>query len=180
MNQIISLKVSDQEHINVFCKQATLDSITCCDKVSLVFEVGDKKIVIKEEIEVKQLHDLKQGIETVVNKAKSLYVFPEDSLDDFGHDECDGAGCCDDLDFDEHEQDDEQDAEDAELNVFYVAFGVDQCNNFSLDVSSFMQRFYNKTIPVQTLQSWIAQLDLLYVLTEENEKEKQSRGKGCC
>lgn len=30
------------------------------------------------------------------------------------------------------------------------------------------------------IQGWIAQLELLHVLMEENDLEKKSRGKGCC
>ncbi len=32
----------------------------------------------------------------------------------------------------------------------------------------------------QTVKGWIAQLELLSVLMEENENEQKSRGKGCC
>jgi len=170
MNKIMLLKVNDQEYVHVLSEAVTLDNITCCDKVSLIFEVGDKKIVIKEDIEVKQLGDLKKGLELMVSGQAPMYVFlAEEDADGFDD-------CCDSDD----ESDDQEFEEEDDFESFSLSFLADKCNNFSMDISSFVERFYNKTIPVETLQSWIAQLELLQVLTEENEKEKQARGKGCC
>jgi len=36
------------------------------------------------------------------------------------------------------------------------------------------------TASLETIQAWIAQLDLLEVVMQENENEKKSRGAGCC
>ncbi|MCX5923000.1 MAG: hypothetical protein NTU89_00360 [Candidatus Dependentiae bacterium] len=174
MNQILSLRLNQDEHLNVFSQTATLETIVCCDLVSMVFQVGDKKVIVNDSFQVKDLDGLKKGLEGVINKKQELYAFGDDDGKKF--DDC----CQDDHGFDGDDYNDGCQDDDKDFDSFSLAISIDKCDNFSLSVSSFMQRFYNKTIDEQALKSWVAQLDLLHVLTEENEKEKQSRGKGCC
>ena len=170
MNQILSLRLNQDEHLNIFSQAATLETIVCCDMVSMVFQVEGKAVTINDNFPVKELDSLKKGLGEVISKKQELYAFEDDESKK-------NDDCCDQ---NSHDGDDYQDKDDQDFNSFSLAVSIDRCDNFSLSVSSFMQRFYNKTIDEQTLKSWIAQLDLLHVLTEENEKEKQSRGKGCC
>ena len=62
--------------------------------------------------------------------------------------------------------------------VFYVS--MDQCDNILLEILRDEVVFCYQVVSIDMVQSWIAQLDLLHVLMEENENEKKSRGKGCC
>lgn len=55
-----------------------------------------------------------------------------------------------------------------------------QNDDFSLEIRQQNDLLYFQKIDRETLTSWIAQLDLLKILMEENELEKQSQGKGCC
>ena len=171
MNQILSLRLSEREHINVVSQTANLETIVCCDLVSLVFEIGDKKVVIQDSLPVKDLEGLKKGLEKIMNKQQHVFTFLEEECDDF--DECDESfSCC--------TQSESEYDEDSEDNAMALALYVDQCDNFSIEIGSLLQLFFKKTVEVEALKSWVAQLELLHVLTEENEKEQQSRGKGCC
>lgn len=174
MNQILSLRLNQDEHLNVFSQTATLETIVCCDLVSMVFQVEGKAVTINNSFPVKDLDGLKKGLDDVLEKKQELYAFQDDESKRF--DDC----CEDDDGFDGEDYNDGCQDDDQDFDSFSLAVSIDKCDNFSLSVSSFMERFYNKTIDEQTLKSWIVQLDLLHVLTEENEKEKQSRGKGCC
>ncbi|MFA5998779.1 MAG: hypothetical protein WC747_02040 [Candidatus Babeliales bacterium] len=139
MNQILSLWLSEQEQLNIISPVSTLETIVCCDKVSLVFHVQGQTVVIKNSVAVCELDNLRKGFELILNKDQQLFSF----LD------------C-------------------------VALYGDFFGNFSIEIRYQNQIFFKKTISAQALKSWIAQLELLHVLAEENEKEKQSRGRGCC
>ncbi|HSW77076.1 MAG TPA: hypothetical protein VLG50_08515, partial [Candidatus Saccharimonadales bacterium] len=60
-----------------------------------------------------------------------------------------------------------------------IVYG-DQFENFTCEIRYQNKIFFKNAISSQTLRSWIAQLELLHVLAEENEKEKQSLHRGCC
>lgn len=64
------------------------------------------------------------------------------------------------------------------FDFLYVDSG--QNDDFSLEIRHQKNQLYAQNIAKDTLMSWIAQLDLLQILMEENELEKKSRGKGCC
>lgn len=139
MNQILSLWLSEQEQIDIISPVSTLETIVCCDQVSLVFRVQDQAAVIKDLVAVCELDNLAKGFELILNKQQHIFSFLDAVL----------------------------------------LYG-DQFGNFSLEIRYLGQIFFKKTIAAQALKSWIAQLELLHVLAEENEKEKESRGRGCC
>lgn len=62
----------------------------------------------------------------------------------------------------------------------FFHISMDQCDNALLEILRDGSVFCYQVVPVDMVQAWIAQLDLLHVLMEENENEKKIRGKGCC
>ena len=63
-------------------------------------------------------------------------------------------------------------------DTFFLS--MDRCDNILLEIRQQDRALCYQIISLSMVQSWIAQLDLLHVLMEENENEKKSRGKGCC
>jgi|GEM_PF-1308640 len=61
-----------------------------------------------------------------------------------------------------------------------ILFGRDQFDNWLVDIRQNHEPFCYGVITIEVVQSWAAQLDLLQVVMEENENEKNSRGTGCC
>lgn len=64
------------------------------------------------------------------------------------------------------------------LNVF--VFSRDQFDNVLMSLYHNGVVWSFQVIASDVVMSWALQLDLLHVLMEENEKEQEARGKGCC
>lgn len=64
--------------------------------------------------------------------------------------------------------------------VDVIFFNQDQCNQVLIEIQQNQKTFCYGLMTFDMIKSWIDQLDLLIVLMEENEKEKKSRGTGCC
>lgn len=62
----------------------------------------------------------------------------------------------------------------------FCIFSLDQCSNILVTLLIHDTVWCYQIIPLQTIQAWTTQLELLHVLMEENEKEQQSRNKPCC
>lgn len=75
MNQIISLRLGEQEQINIISSVSTLATIVCCDKVSLVFQVQDQTIVMKDCVAVCEIDNFTKGLEFIVNKQQEHISF---------------------------------------------------------------------------------------------------------
>ena len=63
-------------------------------------------------------------------------------------------------------------------DIFFIA--QDQCGNILLEIRKNNVVVCYHMISISMIQAWIAQLDLLLILMEENEHAKKSNGKGCC
>lgn len=64
------------------------------------------------------------------------------------------------------------------LDLF--SFSCDKIGNVLMTLHHKGSAWSYQVIPSETVKAWVLQLDLLHVLMEENEKEQQARGKGCC
>lgn len=58
--------------------------------------------------------------------------------------------------------------------------GRDQFDHVLVEIRSEQKPLSYSLVPLETVESWAAQLDLLQVVMEENENEKKNRGTGCC
>lgn len=61
-----------------------------------------------------------------------------------------------------------------------VLLGRDQFDQVLVEIRSVQKALSYSVVPLETIQSWAVQLDLLQVVMEENENEKKNRGVGCC
>ncbi len=59
-------------------------------------------------------------------------------------------------------------------------FSTDCMGQALVDIRVDNQTLCYAVVAVDTVQSWVSQLELLHVVMEENEKEQKSRGTGCC
>lgn len=61
-----------------------------------------------------------------------------------------------------------------------LLFGRDLVGHCLVEIRRDQRPLSYNVVDIETLRSWIAQLDLLQVVMEENENEKKSRGTSCC
>lgn len=72
-----------------------------------------------------------------------------------------------------------QDQRKIQFKEFFL-MTQDQCDNILLELRKQDLVVCYQLISVSMVQAWIAQLDLLEILMQENENEKKIQGKGCC
>ncbi|HSW76605.1 MAG TPA: hypothetical protein VLG50_06145, partial [Candidatus Saccharimonadales bacterium] len=75
MNQILLLRLSQQEYIDIFSSVSTLGTILSCDKVSLVFQIQDQRIVIKDAVALCEFDTFCKGLELVLYKHEEQFSF---------------------------------------------------------------------------------------------------------
>jgi len=61
-----------------------------------------------------------------------------------------------------------------------LLLGRDQLGHFLVEIREQQKPLSYSVVTTEVLQSWIAQLELLAIVMEENENEKKNRGTGCC
>lgn len=61
-----------------------------------------------------------------------------------------------------------------------IIFNSDQFGNCLIDIRQNHKPFFYALVTPDVLHSWAKQLELLHVVMEENENEKNDRGTGCC
>lgn len=72
-------------------------------------------------------------------------------------------------------------AKQLEGDFFKVLFfRKDQLGQFLIEIRYQQQPFGYVIEQQDILQAWACQLELLQIVMEENDKEKKSRGQGCC
>jgi len=171
MNKIVSLILGDKAQIDI-SSTSSLESISCCDDVAVVLQAGNKHFKINEAIMACDLDLLKKGLEIILSGEQQVFSFVVQNVE-AGKESSDQLGvCC--------QKDDQPLNQDLSDDAVVITIYVDRCINYSIEIGSLSDIFFKKTVAEESLKDWISQLDLLNVLTEENEKEKSSRGSGCC
>ena len=164
MNQILLLSLNEHEYIKVECEKNNLENIVCCDELLLTFYNKSQSFVLANCLIACELDQLRMGIEKILNKEQQVFTLMQSAEDHSG-----GDGCC--------QKEVESQCDD---DTLFLALYVDLSDNFSIEIGSFVQIVLKKTINLETLKAWVVQLELLHVLTDENDKALRQNGKGCC